>query len=65
MLTALRMIFAKVSDALAIILNLDIMLNDQVTVKMYWLVAFWFVINMFIVIATYYLKGVPDSNGKH
>lgn len=61
MLLALRMIFAKMGDLVSIFLNLDILLNDTVSIKMYWLVVFWFVINMFILVSRYYLKGVPDG----
>ena len=62
MLDALYFYFSGVADALEILLNLDVMLTDEVTIKFYWIVFLIFALYIFIRVAAYYLKGVPDGN---
>lgn len=61
MLDALYFYFRGVADALSILMNLDVMLTNGVTIKFYWIVFLIFALYIFIRVATYYLKGVPDG----
>lgn len=61
MVDALRFIFRGVKQALFIILNLDIMLSDNVTLKFYWLIVLVGIMYYFLDAAYQYLKGDPKG----
>lgn len=62
MLDALYFYFSGVSQALAILLNLEIPLTDESSIKMYWILFLLFALLMFIKVAYQYLKGGENGS---
>ncbi len=62
MLDAIYFFFNGVSQALGIILNIDIPLSGESSIKLYWILFLLFAIYIFIKAASQYLKG--GENGK-